>query len=201
MAYHGYIPLIHQYSHVFESPRVLEIGVDVGITTISIIQRLIHTHKSFNYVGVDIKIQDNVRSTLSYIYKLDGQDFNLVEENSLKYLEDLQEKFDIILIDGDHNYFTVAKELSYLDKISHKETLVICDDYNGRWSNRDLYYSERPGYENSLIATKRYETQKTGVKPAIDEFLDQNTGWVSHMFMPGEPIALFQKENKNIKIS
>ncbi len=201
MAYHGYIPLIHQYSHAFESPRILEIGVDSGITAISTIQRLILTHKSFHYVGLDIKIQDNVRLTLNQFHRLDGQNFVLIEENSLNYLENLQEKFDIILIDGDHNYFTVAKELNYLDTISHENTLVICDDYNGRWSNRDLYYSERPGYENSSIATKRHETQKTGVKPAVDEFLDQNSGWVSHMFMPGEPIVLFQKENKNIKIS
>jgi len=36
MAYHGYIPFMHQFLNNFKNPKILEIGVSDGITTFSL---------------------------------------------------------------------------------------------------------------------------------------------------------------------
>lgn len=142
MAYHGYIPLIHEYAQGFENPKILEIGVSTGITAFSLIQRLCMS---------------------------------------------------------DHNYYTVEKELSHLGKISHNKTLVICDDYHGRWAEKDLFYAERPEYADNKIATKRIDSDKAGVKNAIDDFLKNNNQWVKFTPIPGEPVVLLHKDHPVIK--
>jgi predicted O-methyltransferase YrrM len=195
MAYHGYIPVIHNYLQNFQQPQILEIGVDSGITAFSLAQRLTRTHEKFFYDGVDIKIRTNVVETFNYFGLSEGQKITLFEENSLVHLENTQKKYDVILIDGDHNYFTVEKELQHLEKISHDDTLVICDDYHGRWSDKDLFYSQRPEYSDNKNATIFVETEKKGVKIAIDEFLSNNSQWVQVFIMEGEPIA-FMRKNK-----
>ena len=39
-------------------------------------------------------------------------------------------KFDIVFLDGDHNYFTVYNELHLLQNLLHPRSVIICDDYN-----------------------------------------------------------------------
>ena len=199
MAYHGYIPLIHEYTKGFDNPKILEIGVSTGITAFSLIQRLCMTHAAFLYEGVDIEISDSVHLTLTYFNR--GQDHNisLVKANSLDFLEKTEQVYDIVLIDGDHNYYTVEKELNYLSKISHNKTLVICDDYHGRWAEKDLFYSERPEYQNNEIATKKIVSDKAGVKNAIDDFLNRNDQWVKFTPIPGEPVVLLHKDHPVVK--
>lgn len=199
MAYHGYIPLIHEYAQGFENPKILEIGVSTGITAFSLIQRLCMSHASFIYEGVDIEISDAVNLTLLYFNRGKNHNINLVTKNSLEFLEKTDQIYDIILIDGDHNYYTVEKELSHLGKISHNKTLVICDDYHGRWAEKDLFYAERPEYSDNKIATKRIDSDKAGVKNAIDDFLKNNDQWVKFTPIPGEPVVLLHKDHPVIK--
>jgi len=125
----------------------------------------------------------------------------LYERNSLDFLPELEansNKFDVVLLDGDHNYYTVKRELQNIKYITHENSIVICDDYEGRWSHHDLFYSEREGYEANELATDREfalslrhedELGKCGVKPAIDEFLRQEK-WFSAQPVKGEPIVL-----------
>lgn len=195
MAYHGYIPLIHQVAGTFEKPKILEIGVWTGVTTFSLASRLSRSHESFSYTGVDILIRDDVKETLKYM-GVNNDNIRLYEQNSLKFLEDCSEVFDIVLIDGDHNYYTVKNELRHLEKITHKDSLVVIDDYHGKWSKRDLFYSERDEYLNVGEATKRVDCDKKGVRPAVDEFLLEKKHWSGFSPIQGEPIVLCQKESR-----
>lgn len=191
MAYHGYIPIIHQWVMNFQNPKILEIGVLSGITTFSLIHRLSHTHSSFLYEGVDIIIRPDVSWTIDSMSP-PREFITLYEMNSLDFLKQNKNIYDVVLIDGDHNYYTVSKELSYLNAITHNNSLVIIDDYHGKWAEKDLWYGEKDEF-NSKHATKRVETDKCGVKPAVDDFLKENKQWTKNISWDGEPVVLIHE--------
>ena len=65
-------------------------------------------------------------------------------ENSLDWLPKCKSSYDLILIDGDHNYQTVYEELKHMDRLLNPNGIIICDDYqNSKSSDQDLYYSTR----------------------------------------------------------
>lgn len=178
MPYHIYVGWMRD--NIFQkrkNPRVLEIGVDVGQTLIPILNYFSVTRQPFRYVGLDIRKDENLCSMLGNCMMLEGQKVSYIEENSLQWLPKCQEQFDLILIDGDHNYHTVYEELKFLDKILAPGGVVICDDYEGKWSERDLYYSTRETHKALEIATEFKETEKHGVKNAIDDFVKNNNHW------------------------
>lgn len=199
MAYHGYLPLIKQYLQQIPQetvPGLLEIGVDRGVSLIPLVAFLARTRPRFNALGVDIMVQDQVNIMLRNLDLQTGQSASCIEGNSLEILPQMIEqnaKFDVVLIDGDHNYHTVAEELKYLEAITFPTSLVIIDDYEGRWSERDLWYAERKGYEDNQNATAPVETDKHGVKPAVDEWLESHPQWQKAQPVPGEPILLMRR--------
>lgn len=199
MAYHGYIPFIKKTILDLENPKILEVGLDKGMTTVPLVVFLTRTRESYEFVGIDILFQEHLKIIFQNIEIGKQQKIKFYEDSSLNVIPKLVEKsevFDIVLLDGDHNYYTVSKELEYLENLVSEKGIVIIDDYNGRWANKDLWYSEREGYENSTSATKRIETEKHGVKSAVDEFLERNLNWESFDLMSGEPVILRRKQNK-----
>lgn len=197
MAYHGYIPFIHAYMMRKKNPKILEIGISTGITMFSLLQRLSRTKESFEYTGIDIHIENSIVETLKYMMFEKNQNVRIINNNSLSFLDECNEIFDVVLIDGDHNYYTVFNELKKIDKISHDETIVICDDYEGRWSNRDLFYSERSDYADNKLATPKIDQEKQGVKSAVDDFVEINSSWKKVSLMNGEPVMLVKSNNKD----
>jgi predicted O-methyltransferase YrrM len=198
MAYHGYIPSIKQFLSQIQSPKVLEIGLCKGITTIPLLAFMSRMHENFEFVGVDVLVQESLLIILNNIDVLPSQKMIIHQDSSLNALPKLTEsskKFDVVLLDGDHNYYTVSRELEYLDSLTNENSIVLIDDYHGRWSERDLWYSEKEGYESADKATKRIDTEKHGVKPAVDDFLMKNSNWELLTPIPGEPVMLRRKKD------
>jgi predicted O-methyltransferase YrrM len=200
MAHHGYIPLIKQYIHQQvpkeRPPLILEVGVDRGVTTFPLVAFLARTRPSFAFFAIDILLQEQVNVMLSNLDLQPSQQVFYVKGNSLEVLPKMVDqgmKFDVILIDGDHNYHTVAEELKHVEALTQPGALVICDDYDGRWADKDLWYAEREGYEEVDVATKKVETEKHGVKAAIDEWLENHPEWQKAQPIQGEPIMLMRK--------
>lgn len=202
MSYHGLIPSIQRhlttgkFLHGPKSPKVLEVGIDRGVTLIPLVVAMASVHDHFVYLGVDVNVQESLALTLKNL----GQQINastfLHQANSLELLPKLVDqsmKFDVILLDGDHNYHTVAKEMTYIDSLLEQDGFIVIDDYDGKWSERDLWYADRPGYEDNTMTTKPVDTEKHGVKPAVDEWLEKNPNWQKLKPMPGEPIVLARK--------
>jgi len=194
MAYHGYIPMLKQHlSKIPHPPTLLEVGVDRGVTFLTLTAFLARVRPEFTIMGVDIMVQEQVKLMLANLDLQPKQQAFLLEENSLTLLPKIVAqgfKFDVLLIDGDHNYHTVAQELLQLEALCHPHSIVIIDDYEGRWSDKDLWYAERPGYEDNKVATAKVDTEKHGVKAAVDEFLAANPQWKSARPLNGEPIVL-----------
>lgn len=195
MSYHGYIGIVKQHLSNFQQPKILEIGVDRGVMMFPIVTHLGYNKDEFMYIGVDIMLQESVKLMKVMLDPPVPQSTYLIEDSSLNVLPQLAEKglkFDVVLLDGDHNYHTVSQELKYLDAITHENSIVIIDDFDGKWSERDLWYAERPGYEENSRATKPVDTEKHGVKPAVNEWLQTNINWKVQKPVPGEPILLMK---------
>lgn len=193
MSYHGYVPGCAQLLTKLKSPAVLEIGIDRGVTLIPLVTAMAGYCESFMYLGIDVNVQEQVKIMVSLMPQPIATQTHLIEENSLTFLPKLVEqnlKFDLILIDGDHNYHTVSNELTYVNKLVSDNGIVIIDDYSGRWSERDLWYADRPGYEENNNTTSPVETTTHGVKPAVDEWLLKNPEWKKEQPIEGEPILL-----------
>jgi cephalosporin hydroxylase len=204
MDYHGYIPFISKYAQVLynmnkQPVKILEIGVDTGISLFGLNNNLNCLKVPFEYTGVDINIQPHVPISQNIFWQnCKENNINLVEQNSLVFLKHCVEIYDIILIDGDHNYETVSSECSYLRQISHINSLYVFDDYYGKYSLTDGFYADHEGYENNkMIQIKQPNCQKQGVKTAVDEFIENNEDIFSFALMLGEPL-LMTNENNNL---
>ena len=198
MSYHGYLPTAKAFLNIMNRPVFLEIGVDTGASFLTLTTFLTRTKQDFVAVGVDIKVQDAVSIMLANLDRTEHQQATLVEENSLTFLPKLAEsgfKCDLVMLDGDHNYHTVLNELRLLKPLLRDHTIIICDDYDGRWSDKDLWYAERPGYENVSHASKKVDTEKHGVKAAVDEWVAENPEWSIVKSMQGEPVVLIRTEH------
>lgn len=148
----------------------------------------------FHVTSVDIQMDASLEVILQYTGFLGSKYLSFQVENSLDFLRrETQSKYDVVFLDGDHNYFTVSQELDMLKDRVHSDSIIIVDDYEGRWSERDLFYADRESHKDNKIATKTVDTDKHGVKPAVDEFLQKNTNWNKVAPICGEPVILFQK--------
>ena len=207
MSYRGFIPLIVDYCGNKTSEkgklRILEIGVMNGLTTFPLLNNLTFLGVDVEYIAVDIWIRESVMEMANYSLQLNGNLF-LVEDNSLNFLKQMKDqnhKFDVILVDGDHNYETVKKECEFLNDVLYDDGIVIFDDFHNKHAEKDSYYSEEEEYKNVSIATKRTKaSKKEGTKPAILEYLEDNKlinfGIKKNSNEYHAPIVTFKKNNK-----
>lgn len=195
--------------------HVLEIGVDRGQTALPLIHNLSRQNVDFKWHGVDIRIDVNFHQQLHYMdgVKVDENVF-YIQQNSLDFLPNMIEQnpnfggFDLIMIDGDHNYETVSKELSYLDKISHPYTMCVIDDYNGKHANRDDFYADKDTHKGLDHKDLQRESEKQGTNNAVNDFIEENKKWKLYNFFPDEdPVVLLREraamiyKNKRIMFS
>jgi hypothetical protein len=193
MSYHGYIPLLKEFLSTRKFPRILEIGIDRGATLVPLVDHVSRTHDSFVYMGVDVLVQESLKLTVANMSQPIPSMTYLCELSSLKFLKQAQTaglKFDLLLLDGDHNYYTVSQEMQYVDDLIDQGGLLVIDDYHGKWSTRDLWYAERSEYKDVVGATAPVATEKHGVKPAVDEWMEKHPEWKAHRLFTGEPIVL-----------
>ena len=156
-----------------------------------------HSKRRFKWCCVDIWKSERLAIMLHYMDFVEGQGVEFHVQNSLEFLWETDEKFDLVFLDGDHNYHTVSKELEMLPDCMTETGIIIVDDYHGRWSEKDLWYAERDSHSDPGVqarATQRAETDKHGVRPAVDEFLKANPEWTGVVPMIGEPILLVRKD-------
>ena len=155
----------------------------------------------------DVKDDVNATSELPYILLPSGF-IELLEANSLKILPDIADrgnKYHIVLIDGDHNYATVSKELQYASKMVYSNGIIVCDDYHGQGGSQNEYRSDDLNFydgekvnlnvENLITRQNDESISKAGVKAAVDEFLYHNKEWASIQIYEKEPVLLYQPEH------
>lgn len=208
MSYLGYTRVVSTFCEELAKSKgvitILEIGVDRGQTTLPLLHNLVTNGVEFISMGVDIRQDWNFSNQLDH---MDGvrPNFPHVEnpnyyyfiKNSLDWLPEFVEnnptfKFDVILLDGDHNYQTVSKELEYFDQLSFPHTLCVLDDYHGKYAEKDDYYADKPSHDGLDHKEFDRNLEKKGMKTAVNEFVEANDNWkLTDLGVPGwEPVLM-----------
>jgi len=82
------------------------------------------------------------------------------------------ERFDAVLIDGDHNWFTVFNELKLIESrsldLGQGLPLILLHDVAWPYGRRDLYYAP-----DAIPAEHRQPWAKKGISPSQSGLLDQ----------------------------
>jgi hypothetical protein len=88
-------------------------------------------------------------------------------------------RFDAVLIDGDHNWYTVFHELTLIEKLArergHGLPLVLLHDVAWPYGRRDLYYDV-----DSIPEEHRQPCAKGGISPTASELLPRG-GFNAHL--------------------
>jgi len=129
-------PVIHRLLDVFHPKKICEIGIEYGYLTEKIIEY--SKISDCRFIGVDTKPNPD------FVRKHKGNGIAFFKGDSEKFfLRDSES--DICFIDGDHNYYTVAKELNlYLfSKNKGDRFIIFVHDVCWPWAHRDLYYDPK----------------------------------------------------------
>ena len=172
------LPLIEK----LEPKHIVEIGSDTGINTNNILRYC--EKNNCKLTSIDPKPNFDVDKLKE---KYNGK-FDFYFDLSLKILPFL-EKFDVILIDGDHNWYTVFNELKTIENIYKKNNnypLILFHDVAWPYARRDLYYNPETIPEEYLLP---YDT--LGMIP-YEKGLSKDKG-LNHGFNN----ALFEGGEKN----
>ena len=153
MAYWGYFPLMKEFLSRHKHPKVIEVGVDKGQTLIPLLHYMSLEFSDFHLVGVDIHVRDelgvklhNMQSNLNqtrfliWLWHQAWITCQLVNNRIKGTPYEGQGYFNLMLIDGDHNYHTVKKEFESIPNLLAPGGMVIFDDYDGRWSHQDEFF-------------------------------------------------------------
>lgn len=144
--------IVSRYDNVVKYVRqhniqsILEIGTNVGIRALRMIQAAQEKTYSVEYCGIDLfrslSNEESQKENASYpipdsstVYSLlekTGAKVNLYTGYSHASLDDLvkdSKKFDFIFIDGGHSWETIKGDWDRAQSLIHSQSIVLFDDY------------------------------------------------------------------------
>lgn len=195
---------------------IVEIGSDTGKNTENILNYCISNNAKL--VSIDPAPNFDVKK-----FKSKYQDAFVMEEDiSLNVLPNLK-NYDCILIDGDHNWYTVYNELKIIEKLGKKNMpLIFLHDVCWPYGKRDLYYNPKlipknflnpyrkkaislendklvdEGINGHLNNSIRYGGKKNGVVTAVYDFIKESSLNFSFKIIPiFHGLGILYLENKS----
>ena len=149
----------HHKTH--DKIKVLEIGVYHADNT----RKLLETYPKMQLTSIDPAGHENISQLLEEY----PTRFNYVQYYSIPFLENNENEFDVVLIDGDHNRYTVYNELRLIFERFEKFPLIILHDTNHPWGRQD--YS----YQPSTIPMGELGGIRQGVLTGVEDFIHDFT--------------------------
>jgi len=151
---------------------IVEVGSENGKTT----RRLLELAESTG--AVVHAIDPAPRFDVATWQQLHGERFVFHHRISLDALADI-ERFDAVLIDGDHNWYTVFHELQLIETRCRERQqplpLIMLHDVTWPYGRRDLYYAPE-----SIPERHRQPYARKGISPTSSELLDDG-GFNAHL--------------------
>jgi hypothetical protein len=184
--------IIKPYLVKSRSGRVCEIGAGRGENTDKLLQV-----SGLEITVIDPCLDANLRRKFRAVKKVQVR-----KGSSLRVLRGLSRPYDCILIDGDHNWFTVFHELRLIEqrKLLNPGGAIFLHDVAWPYGRRDMYYrpeliparfrqpyarkgiafgrptlSSRARFNRDLYNACREGGGKNGVLTAIEDFLAWST--------------------------
>lgn len=108
--------------------HAMEIGFNGGHSA----ELFLSSNKNLKLVSFDLGIHDYVKDGKKFIDKTFPNRHELILGNSLKTIPEYIKKnikFDLIFIDGGHDFKIANSDLLNCKNLAHKNTIVIMDDY------------------------------------------------------------------------
>ncbi len=199
---------------------IVEIGSDKGLNTKNILEYCKSTDAHMT------AIDPFPNFDLDNFKKEYGEKFEIYEELSISRLPLLSD-YDVILIDGDHNWYTVYNELKIIEKTfkNKKFPLIFFHDVGWPYAKRDLYYNpdnippvyrhsykklgmypgnsnlEKKGGLNASYNNSIYENSpKNGVLTAIEDFIEEsNLEFAIHFINAFYGLGILYLKNKEME--
>jgi hypothetical protein len=186
--------------------QIVEIGSDLGHNTENLL--------SFCFEhGGELQVIDPVpRFNADNLRKKYGDRLCIHKKRSVDVLHELEE-YDLVVIDGDHNWYTVHTELLLIEEYAKKRgsfPMVILHDTEWPYGRRDMYHvpesipkeyckpyakkgllpqeqelQENVGMNKTMINATSEGGEKSGVRTAVEDFLTTTSHTLSWHSIPG----------------
>ncbi len=148
---------------------VLEIGTNVGGSTVMFALAL--KKDGGKLVTVDIEdvngpagpcARAKVARPIEAIRKIDCESVvNFVTQDSLEFLRDCREKFDLIFLDGRHDAYQVYREIPLALKLLNPNGLILLHDV---FPNLQPLWSNRKVIPGPWLAVERFQREGADIK-------------------------------------
>lgn len=163
--------LIRPILEEINAKYIVEIGSDLGLNTKHILEYCLDNNAHITAIDPFPKF-DIEEFKAEY-----GDKFEIYTELSLNRLPLLKD-YDTIIIDGDHNWYTVYNELKIIEESfkDKKFPLIFLHDIGWPYARRDLYYNPE-----NIPQKHRQPYKKLGIYPGKNSLLETG-GLNSHLF-------------------
>src|SRR3989338_7960764 len=165
--YRFFESIIHPALAIIRPRVIVEIGIDKGFHT----EKLLQYCKEANVVLHAIDPEPHC--DIEQMQQTYGKHFAFYRDFSLNALYRI-ETYDMVLIDGDHNWYTVYHELLLIEKKAKEQQrfpVVFLYDIGWPYGRRGLYY-----HPQNIPAMYRHPYQKKGIlflqNSTLQHFLD-----------------------------
>ncbi|MDP7476879.1 MAG: glycosyltransferase [Candidatus Peribacteraceae bacterium] len=145
--------LVHPLLESANSLHILEIGSETGNTTKKLAEYCLRKNGTLHAIDPSPHY-DTTKWEERY-----GKMFTFHQKTSLEALPDIS-GYDTVLIDGDHNWYTIFNELQLIEKHCKTFPLVLLNDTGWPYARRDLYYNP-----DTIPSEFRHTHEKKGVIP------------------------------------
>lgn len=173
--------------------HITEIGADTGVNTRNLLDYCIEN--GCRLTSIDPKPSYDMPA----FHSLYGESYNPVLKMSLEAIKEI-DHCDLMLIDGDHNWYTVFSELLEVERrFGDQFPLIMFHDTGWPYGRRDMYYdpsnippesvqentkaglvygqsrlAEQGGFNTHLHQALESDGQKNGVLTGIEDFVKQS---------------------------
>ena len=131
--------LLRFISFVKKPERILEVGTYTGYSSICLAHGLRHGGKLDT-----IEINEELEHIIKKYFKKSGLEskINLLIGNAMEIVPTLKHNYDLIFIDGSHEYKDVKKDFEIYSKMLNKKGIIILHDINLPNSGSKKFWSE-----------------------------------------------------------